>query len=125
MSNKLKLSQEASEKLELLSTRLDLRRNIVCRLAIGRSLAEKGSVKSINPDDSAGYEFNRYTLTGDFDELFKALLRQHEREKMNDKEYFSVFLRNHIERGVQLLYTEYQRVNSPIDFLTGLFKSNN
>ena len=125
MSNKLKLSQEASEKLLLLSTRLDLRRNIVCRLAIGRSLAEKESVKSINPADSAGYEFNRYTLTADFDELFKALLRQHERKKMNDTEYFSVYLRNHIERGVQLLYAEYQRVNSPIDFLTGLFKSNN
>jgi len=42
----------------LLSKRLDLGRNIVCRLAIGRSLAEKRSVGCILPKDSAGYEFN-------------------------------------------------------------------
>jgi len=125
MSTKLKISEESSAQLDLLSKRLDLRRNIVCRLAIGRSLAEKGSVKSIQPKDSAGYEFNRYTLTGEYDELFKALLRQHEREKIDDREYFSKFLRNHIERGLQLLHAEYQRINSPIDFFAELFKSDN
>lgn len=122
MSSKLKISEEASAQLKLLSKRLDLRRNIVCRLAIGQSLAEKGSVKSIRPKDSAGQEFNRYTLTGEYDDLFKALLMQHEGKKLDDKAYFSTFLRNHIERGIQLLYTEYQRINSPIDFFADLFK---
>ena len=125
MSSKLKISEEASEQLSLLSKRLDLRRNIVCRLAIGRSLAETASVNSIRPKDSAGYEFNRYTLTGEYDDLFKALVRQHEGKKMDDREYFSTFLRNHLERGIQILYKEYQRINSPIDFFADLFKSNN
>jgi DNA sulfur modification protein DndE len=123
MSNKLKISKEASAQVELLSKRLNLRRNIVCRLAIGRSLAEKESVRSIRPKDGAGFEFHRYTLTGEYDNLYKALLRQHEGEKMDDKDYFSTYLRNHIERGIQLLYVEYQRVNSPLDFFSKLLES--
>lgn len=43
----------------LLSKRLYLRKNIVCRLAIGRSLAKKGSPESVLPKDSARYKFNR------------------------------------------------------------------
>lgn len=125
MSNRLKISKKASEQLDHLSNRLNLKRNIVCRLAIGRSLAKKGPMKSIKPKNSAGYEFNRYTLTGEYDDIFKALVKQHERKKMNDREYFSTFLRNHIERGIRLLYTEFQRINSPIDFFAYLFKSDN
>ena len=84
MSSRLRISKKASEQLNHLSKRLDLRRNIVCRLAIGRSLAEKGSVKNMKPKDSAGFEFNRYTLTGEDDEIFKALVKQHEK-KLDDK----------------------------------------
>ena len=123
MSSRLRISKKASEQLNHLSKRLDLRRNIVCRLAIGRSLAEKGSVKNMKPKDSAGFEFNKYTLTGEYDEIFKALVKQHEK-KLDDREYISTFLRNHIERGIQFLYIEYQRINSPIDFFADLFKSN-
>jgi len=124
MSSRLKISKETSEQLNHLSSRLNLRRNTVCRLAIGRSLSEKESIKNIEPKDSAGYEFNRYTLTGEYDDIFKALVIQHERKKMNDREYISPFLRNHIERGIKLLYIEYQRINSPIDFLATLIKSD-
>lgn len=124
MSSRLKISKKASEQLGHLSNRLALRRNIVCRLAIGRSLAEKESVKNIRPKDSAGYEFNLGTLTGEYDGIFKALVNQHERKKMNDRDYVSTFLRNHIERGIQLLYIEYQRINSPMDFFADLFKSD-
>lgn len=92
----------------------------MCRLAIGRSLAEEESVKTINPKDSNGYEFNRYTLTGEYDSIFKALIIQHEGKKMHDGEYFTKYLRNHIERGVNLLYYEYERINSPVEFLVAL-----
>jgi len=77
MPTRLKISEETSKRLEYLSKRLGLRRNIVCRLAIGRSLAENESVKTVDPKDSNGYEFNRYTLTGEYDSIFKALIIQH------------------------------------------------
>jgi len=129
MPSKLKISKETSKRLDYLSNKLGLRRNIVCRLAIGRSLAEKESVRNIKPKDSSGYEFNRYTLTGEYDEIFKALIIQHENKKLRDNEYFSKYLRNHLERGVNLLYEEYERVSSPVEFLVNLsvigLKQNN
>ena len=74
------------QTLKYLSKRLGLRRNIVCRLAIGRSLAENESVKTVDPKDSNGYEFNRYTLTGEYDSIFKALIIQHEKKRVHDAE---------------------------------------
>ena len=121
MSNRLKISKESSKKLKYLSKRLGLRRNVVCRLAVSRSLAVKESVESFKPKDSAGFEFNRYTLTGEHDYVFKALVVQHEGRRLSDNEYFSKYFRRYIERGIELLYSEYLKINSPIDFLVGLF----
>jgi len=120
MPTKLKISKEMSEYLDYLSNKLGIRRNVVCRLAVGRSLGELDSVKDFKPKDSSGFEFNRYTLTGESDDVFKALIIQHERRKLSDDQYFLKFLRNHIERGIELLYGEYKRVNSPVDFLVML-----
>lgn len=119
-ASKLKLSRSVSEKLQFLSQRLGLRRNIVCRLAIGKSLAIDSSVALLEPEDDQGMEFNRYTLTGEFDDIYKALVIQHEGTRLNDRTYISVFLRNHIEKGVAALYNEYQTVNSPIEFIVRL-----
>jgi len=83
-------------------------------------LVEYESVRDIKPKDSAGYEFNRYTLTGEYDDVFKALIIQHEKENLDDALYFSIFLQNHIERGISLLHTEYEKINSPVDFLVAL-----
>ena len=121
MSTRLRLSKDASNKLNLLSIKLGLRRNIICRIAIGRSLDEKDSVRDLNIEDGPGFELNRYTITGEQDALFRALVNQHEKKRLNDFEYFLKYLRNHIERGVSLLFEEYNKINSPIDFLVSLF----
>ena len=205
MTNKLLLSEDISEKLRELSKKLGLRRNIVCRIAIGRSLKEgylfslsysnneehleEGSVSSelkkefekkghsLNKDaelskkdggwwiksggkeryriektddelkiykvgkilkgygdtqkttlddfdfgfdDSNGYEFNRYTLTGEYDDYFKAMIVQAEGKNMSDDEFFSKYLRKHIERGIEIMYKEYQRVGSKFTYLSKL-----
>lgn len=124
MSNKLKLSKEASDHLNLLSMRFSLKRNIICRIAIGRSLSEASPVEDLSPKDNLGFEFNRYTLTGDFDAIFKAIICQHAGKKLDDDQYFSEYLRNHIERGLNLFYDEFRKINSPVDFLIGLFDSS-
>jgi len=123
MSNKLKISDKASKELMFLSNRLSLRRNIICRMAIGKSLSKKESINDLKPDDNSGFEFNRYTLTGDQDVLFKALIIQHEQKKISDIDYFSFYVRSHIERGLALLFDEYNKINSPIEFLVGLINN--
>lgn len=120
-ASKLKLSKDTSEKLMLLTSRLGFKnRYVVCRLALGRSLREGKSVRSYQISDNDGQEFNRSTLTGDMDMLFKALIVQLEKRKMTDEEYFSAYLRCHIEKGIDLLYREYMKINSPVEFLVSL-----
>jgi len=120
MTTRIKLSKEISIKLDYLSRKLILRRNIICRIAIGRSLVDRKSVKNYTHLDSQGYELNRITIIGRHADLFRALINQHERERIGDFEYFSKYVRNHIARGVSLLHEEYERVNSPTEFLLGL-----
>jgi len=120
MSARLKLSKEKSDHLDSLSIKLGLRRNIVCRLAIGRSLVKKESVKEYEHEDSLGFELNRPTVAGNHDALFRALINQHEGKKLNDLEFFSHYMRNHIERGIELLVGEYSKINSPVEFLLRL-----
>lgn len=117
MISKLKLSKSNSDKLLYLANKLKLRRNIVCRLALGRSLMEEESVRSLEIKDNYGFEFNRYTLTGELDLIFRSLITQHENKKISDEVYFSKYLRNHIERGIDELYSEYSKINSPVQFL--------
>lgn len=123
-SNKLYVSKPNSQKLDLLSNRLNLRPNIICRLALGKSLAIPSSIREYNFENSVGREFTRFTLTGENNELFKVLIFQHEYESsgkiISENQYFSVFFRKHLERGIELLYEDYQKINSPINFLLNL-----
>lgn len=123
-SYKITLSEDRSQKLVFLSVRLALRPNQICRLAIGRSLAIKPSVKGFLMGDAKGREFARFTITGEFDEEYKVMIFQHEFEahdkRVSENQYFSVFVRGHIERGIESLHDEYIRMNSPVKFLLGL-----
>ncbi|MBN1859836.1 MAG: DNA sulfur modification protein DndE [Candidatus Thermoplasmatota archaeon] len=120
MKNKLRISETATEQLTFLSNRLDLKRNIICRLAVAESLTVDEPVENYSLKDRKGLEFNRPTLTGDQDLIFKTLIIQHEKKQIDDDTFFSKYFRNHIERGIDMLYKDYQKVNSPINFLMKL-----
>lgn len=133
-SNKLQVSKLGTKELDHLSARLGLRPNIICRLALGKSLSVADSVKNFareegeekGCEDVVPREFNRFTLTGDSDAVYKILVYQHEFDcsgiKIPENQYYKVYFRNHLERGLDLLYFEYQRINSPIEFLRSLIK---
>ena len=102
--NKIKLCSEASERLKHLKARTGLTPNILCRLGFCLSLGESGLPGSeVYPED--GTEFNRYTLTGQWDNLFVALLKQ---RSTNDGLYgengLEESFRAHLNRGVLMLY---------------------
>lgn len=127
MNSKLKISKSNSDKLDDLSKRLYLRRNIVCRLAIGRSIAENNYDSSSFHDikrDNDGYEFNLYTLTGEYDIYYKALIVQAHGKNISDENYSKKYLREHIERGLELLFKEYQRVGSRTTFFKKLAEND-
>lgn len=80
------------------------------------SSLEDGPLGNVPPPDQDGQEFNSYTLMGELQELFVALLREVEdadpANPLSDEDLL-VRLRGHIHRGVGALAV---RIKSPADF---------
>lgn len=110
--NKVKLSDGTTHKLRLLKGRTGLTPNILCRLGFCLSLNEPG-IPDGNQYQDDGMEFNRYTLTGQWDTLFVALLQERCIEDgINLGEDLAEQFRAHLNRGVLLIYN---RVKTLVD----------
>ncbi len=99
---KLRLSKEASNRLRFVAGRTGLTPNLLCRIGFCLSLAEPSLP---NPDEYLGEdrEFNRYTLLGEYDTLFIALLKERCRRDGIDFSLLSEYFRAHLNRGIMLL----------------------
>lgn len=75
--------------------------NLLCRLGFCLSLAEPG-VPNPKEFPEEEREFNRYTLLGEYDSLFIALLRERHQADSADYTLEDAF-RAHMNRGVLLL----------------------
>ncbi len=100
--SKLRLTKEASSRLRFLTGRTGLTPNLLCRMGFCLSLNEP-SVP--NPEDypEEEREFNRYTLLGEYDSLFVALLKERCRQDGVNLSLSSDYFRAHMNRGVMLL----------------------
>src|ERR1035437_5612150 len=99
---KIRLTKDASNRLRFLSGRTGLTPNLLCRLGFCLSLAEPAIPK---PEDfpEEDREFNRYTLLGEYDPLFIALLRERCRNDGLSEAALAGAFRAHMNRGVLLL----------------------
>jgi DNA sulfur modification protein DndE len=98
--NKIKLTKESSDRLKQLKIRTGLTPNILTRIGFCLSLADPTIP---NPEDypEEDREFNRYTLLGDWDPIYIALLRQRIKEdNLGDSANEIDVLRAHLNRGV-------------------------
>lgn len=111
---KLRLTTEASNRIRFLAGKTGLTPNLLCRIGFCLSLAEP-SVP--NPDNypEEEREFNRYTLLGEYDSLFVALLVERCRADGLDLARMPDFFRAHMNRGVVLLQ---QRTRSISDLVS-------
>lgn len=111
---RLRFCDEADQRLKHMRARTGLSANLLCRIGFSLSLAEPTIPDpALYPEDSPR-EIERGTLTGRYDPLFEALLRQ---RCLHDGlptqgEPFAAQFRAHMNRGVLLLY---QQVKSPAD----------
>ena len=109
MITRIKTSSNVKEKIEEMQRSLKFPTNAtLARIAIGLSLKDKTLPDNDIVRDSHGLEISRYSLTGEDDAIYRALVIQHANKHYNDDEYFSKLLNAHIERGVNLLYTEFK-----------------
>ncbi len=121
MSTKMKLSEETSRKLDFLSYSLDLRRNIVCRIAIGYSLGNN-SAPDTDCGDFNGYEFNKPTIISADESVVRAMIANHYGHAIDADHFFSTYVRAEITSGINSMYDLYSRINSPVEFMRHICK---
>jgi len=93
---------------------------ILSKLSISLSLKSNHALKPEDfCTDSLGLELNRQTITGEWDDLYKALIELREGVHLDDDTYIQKFLKAHLDRGALLLYGEYRSNN---DLLTALLQ---
>lgn len=103
LANKLQLDQSCTQLLKTLKFRTGLTHQYLCRLAFCLSLTEPGLVDP-GAYGEDGLEFNRYTLTGEWDALFVGYLKEWLADEPGRAEFQDVdWFRAHINRGLTIL----------------------
>src|SRR5437899_2359910 len=74
--SRIYVGEEVDQRLRNLKARTGLTPNLLCRLGFCLSLAEPGIPDPLLYADGQVREFNRYTLTGQWDLFFFSLLRE-------------------------------------------------
>jgi DNA sulfur modification protein DndE len=101
-ARKFELDGASAQLLKTLRARTGFTHQYLCRLAFVLSLGE-GQAPDPAQYDHEGTEFNRYTLTGEWDSLFVAYLREWlvgvDGAAHDEADWFCA----HINRGLSLL----------------------
>ncbi len=106
---KLKVSRSSTSKLTVLKRRTGLTPNLLCRIGICFSLDTPG----LPPFDfdEEGKEFNRYTLTGEWDSLFTSLLIERLIQDGLDYESDgSLHFKAHLNRGISMIHSRVKKL---------------
>lgn len=107
MKFQLKTSKFAEEALNELFSSTKITPNVLARIAVSLSISREPSIPE-EVVDRGGREFNRDTLTGEYDYIYKALIAQHTGREISDEEYFPTLFNAHLNRGVRILVNEYK-----------------
>lgn len=119
--SRLYVSEDIDNKLRVLKMRTGLTPNLLCRMGFCLSLSETGIPDVQLYSDTQAREFNRYTLTGQYDLFFFSLLRERLSEDGLDIEAsLEPQFKAHLSRGVGLLY---QRVRSLEDVASAVVEA--
>ena len=119
MSTKMKLSEAASRNLDEMANVLGLRRNVVCRIALGVSLGIE-EPPAMDKSDNNGIEFNKPTILGTDEPVLTALVSQHFGARIDPEEFFSRYVRAEITRGLEVMVRDYRTINSPVEYFERL-----
>jgi DNA sulfur modification protein DndE len=98
------VNDDVANRLSLLKARTGLTPNLCCRLGFCLSLEEPGIPDERLYSDTQAREFNRYTLTGQWDTYFFALLKERiVNDGLDPEADLEGQFKAHLSRGVLLL----------------------
>ncbi|WP_254824321.1 DNA sulfur modification protein DndE [Haloglomus halophilum] len=120
--NRVQLDSEVTEQLDNLKSRTGLTPNYLARIGLCYSLNEKRPPTG-ESYDSDGQTLNRYTLLGEHDALYMALVRKRmlNENQDPDEELYEYFLA-HLNRGVETLYGRIDGIGDLYDLMPGELK---
>lgn len=101
---RLRFCRDADNWLRVLKSRTGVTPNILCRIGFALSLDEPGIPNPQTYPEDSDREINRYTLLGEHDGTYVALLRHRttDDDLAGDQDLDALF-RAHMNRGVLLL----------------------
>ena len=115
---KIKTSKRTMQCFEEIQASTNYAPYILAKLSIAMSIKSGNRLNEIDfRSDSYGLDLNRQTITGEWDDLFKALIEMFEKKHINDDDYFQKYLKAHLDRGAKMIYSEFKYNN---DFLLAL-----
>jgi DNA sulfur modification protein DndE len=121
--SRLYVSADIDNKLRVLKMRTGLTPNLLCRMGFCISLSEPGVPDVQLYSDTQAREFNRYTLTGQYDLLFFSLLRERLSEDGLDADSaLEAQFKAHLSRGVSLLYQRIKNIEDVSTVVTEIQK---
>jgi DNA sulfur modification protein DndE len=116
--NRIYVGQEVDLRLKNLKARTGLTPNLICRLGFCLSLAEPGIPDPRLYSDGNVREFNRYTLTGQWDVFFFSLLKERLiRDGLDPEMDLEAQFKAHLSRGVLLLYKRMKTLGNLEDMI--------
>lgn len=112
--HRIRVCSQADNYLRQLKGRTGLTPNLLCRIGFCLSLGEPTPPNPNDYTDNSTREFNRYTLTGPWDNYFVALLIERcYKEGLSTEDLESQFIA-HVNRGVILLFQRAKNINDII-----------
>ncbi|KKF99592.1 DNA sulfur modification protein DndE [Methanosarcina mazei] len=116
--NRIRISKGATVRLQQLKGRTGLTPNIFARMAICYSLNDP-QIPDPSEYDEEGQELNRYTLTGEWDSFFIALMKERcVKDGLNPEEDLVPQFRAHLNRGVYSIFSRIKNLGDIKNLLT-------
>lgn len=109
--SRIYVGKDVDSRLRNLKARTGLTPNLLCRLGFCLSLVEPGIPDPELYSDGQAREFNRYTLTGQWDLFFFSLLRERlAQDGLDPEANLEGQFKAHLSRGVLLLYQRLKNI---------------
>ncbi len=116
--NRIYIGEDVDLRLRQLKGRTSLTPNLLCRLGFCLSLSEPGIPDPHLYAEGQVREFNRYTLTGQWDVFFFALLRERlVQDSLNPETDLEAYFKAHLSRGVLMLYQRLKSLEDLADLV--------
>lgn len=132
MITRLKTTIDVENKLVELDRRIKLSsKAAIMRLALSYSIKIKTDprvqndlIRHYDIRKQDGLDYQRLTIFGQNEELYKLLMINQLGENITDEEFFPELTFFHIERGINLLYSDYLYINDKDKFFEKLSRLN-